>query len=731
MRFEGTLIDHWLRVLAEEDFAPLLSTLGTGVFETHDHVLIKRVHQELCASKYVLRGAIPKGAAARAAVVHALWCIEERAHDAAQRLLDCVPPGTEIPLPLEKSFARWVRPDALHVIVRHIPPSSWWSAESVESGVSAAWLNTIRQMTARGDVLYEDVGVARPDLLGVKENVQAWNERIDVLLNLSSVQCRQSHEALKCGRLELPVTKANCGTLGVAAAASEDEWLRWVVAVTHAPRSDRRAADTNDPRLLEFLIAAAAWLGFADGHPGAEERNDTGLVDMLGALVLRLPDGLLARTALTEMAATGWDFDMATVQDCCVVASALRAAEQGLPWLSQHLTSARPMSRAAAFPNVEYKWQSSTNGGSRRLDASTLEVLARHVPRSEWASNPRWRETWWETSNNGHFEAHAFPPWLGDADGCARELKRLIDGLVKEAPPGPEYSDLREIDRLQRLIDGLVKEAPSGPEYSDLREIDRLLRLRRDKLFAVPGPVARRFRSREVAALRARAHTRGYSALEVALQRNGALDAWLPAIERMAGHSDPSDRTSYGPIAEFARQKGIRLYHFTDTRHWDSIQELDGLYSRWFLARLGLHPPYPGGDNESWSDDQKRGTHDDVHLSFVRHHPMEDAVRWRRHSATTLLGIDLRVLDLPGVRFCDRNALSGRAKYGTGLDFFKHRIDWDLIVRRRAQPGEFANFNGVVPDALPYPKFGDAHARWQAETLVPEHVPMCFITKLR
>jgi hypothetical protein len=109
-----------------------------------------------------------------------------------------------------------------------------------------------------------------------------------------------------------------------------------------------------------------------------------------------------------------------------------------------------------------------------------------------------------------------------------------------------------------------------------------------------------------------------------------------------------------------------------------------------------------------------------LRLCFVWNHPMQYvATRDGRIPTPIYIELDPAVLDIPGVRFADRNAVSKGVRIGDGLEWFQQNIDWELIVDGDGGQYRFRNEINRKP-----PMYGDPKARWQAEALVPKHVPI-------
>lgn len=176
-------------------------------------------------------------------------------------------------------------------------------------------------------------------------------------------------------------------------------------------------------------------------------------------------------------------------------------------------------------------------------------------------------------------------------------------------------------------------------------------------------------------------------------------------------------------ISSWATNRGIHVLHFTDASNLEMIVKRGGLYSWWSLQQRRLAIPHPGGSADSRKMDQGRNLHDYVHLCFVWNHPMQyDATRDGRIPDPRYIELDPTVLDIPGTLFSDMNACDSKASVGSGLAWFQQNIDWELIVDGDGGDYKFRNELNRRP-----PMFGDLKKRWQAEALVPRHVPLEYV----
>lgn len=176
-------------------------------------------------------------------------------------------------------------------------------------------------------------------------------------------------------------------------------------------------------------------------------------------------------------------------------------------------------------------------------------------------------------------------------------------------------------------------------------------------------------------------------------------------------------------ISEWAAQHRIRVFHFTDESNLPLIESLGGLFSWWHLEQMHKTIPRPGGTGLSRRLDKGRGLQTYVRMCFVTNHQMQfTATEEGRIPKPRYLELDLAVLDLPGTRFSDRNACDGEAQFGEGLEWFQTQIDWRLIVEKIGwHNGRGYNFSRRSP------RFDPLKAKWQAEAMIPRHVPHSFI----
>jgi hypothetical protein len=176
-------------------------------------------------------------------------------------------------------------------------------------------------------------------------------------------------------------------------------------------------------------------------------------------------------------------------------------------------------------------------------------------------------------------------------------------------------------------------------------------------------------------------------------------------------------------ISTWGTNRGIQVLYFTDESNVELIVDRGGLFSWWTLQQRRLPIRHPGGTARSRQLDSERKLHDYVRLCFVWNHPMQYvATREGRIPNPRYIELDPTVLDLPGTLFSDMNACDRDASVGGGLAWFQQNIDRDLIVD--GDGGEYTFRNEIN---MRGPMFGDPKKRWQAEALVPKHVPIQYV----
>lgn len=156
-----------------------------------------------------------------------------------------------------------------------------------------------------------------------------------------------------------------------------------------------------------------------------------------------------------------------------------------------------------------------------------------------------------------------------------------------------------------------------------------------------------------------------------------------------------------------------RFYHFTDRENVDSIIRNGGLFSYGDCIKQGIHISRPGGSELSHELDEKENLQNYVRVSICKKHPMMYyAIQDERIVNSVILEIDTDILFIEGNIFSDKNAVrSDSHKGGSFVDF--NRIHFNTASRR-------SQFD-VDEDEQEY---------YQAEILVPHHIPLHYILNI-
>lgn len=150
------------------------------------------------------------------------------------------------------------------------------------------------------------------------------------------------------------------------------------------------------------------------------------------------------------------------------------------------------------------------------------------------------------------------------------------------------------------------------------------------------------------------------------------------------------------------------LYHFTDISNIDYIKSRSGLYSFKYLNDNGIDDVKYGGNDWSHEADAMAGVDNYVHLCFLKNHPMEFIARTERSLNTFWLEINLKVLNIPGVRFtADVSNKSGVALLDTkealtilDIDAIYNFIDF-RIEGNQARKCLAEKYEILIPDLIP------------------------------
>lgn len=156
-----------------------------------------------------------------------------------------------------------------------------------------------------------------------------------------------------------------------------------------------------------------------------------------------------------------------------------------------------------------------------------------------------------------------------------------------------------------------------------------------------------------------------------------------------------------------------RFYHFTDRDNIESIIENGGLFSYGDCIKRGIRINRPGGSELSHELDYKENLQDYVRVSICKKHPMMyTAIKDERIVNPVILEIDTDVLFIDGNIFSDKNAVRGDSNKGTDFVDF-NRIHFNTVIQR-------SQFD-VDEDEQEY---------YQAEILVPHHIPLHYILNI-
>lgn len=152
------------------------------------------------------------------------------------------------------------------------------------------------------------------------------------------------------------------------------------------------------------------------------------------------------------------------------------------------------------------------------------------------------------------------------------------------------------------------------------------------------------------------------------------------------------------------------VYHFTDTVNFQSIIDAGGLYSKAELARRGITPTRPGGNQWSHGADSAKGLSDYVNLCLTRRHPMSwSAKQDGRLVDPRYLGITPEVLQIQGVKF-SLDIANKKDVEVLNLDGNLHRLDLQVIYQK---------MNWKDPEISARLKAAEKY-----EILVPNYIPL-------
>ncbi len=174
-------------------------------------------------------------------------------------------------------------------------------------------------------------------------------------------------------------------------------------------------------------------------------------------------------------------------------------------------------------------------------------------------------------------------------------------------------------------------------------------------------------------------------------------------------------RKDYEKFKQILEQYHIsRFYHFTDRDNIGTIIENGGLFSYGDCIKRGIRINRPGGSELSHKLDYKENLQDYVRVSICKKHPMMfTAIQDERIVNPVILEIDTDVLFIDGNIFSDKNAVRGDSNKGTSFVDF-NRIHFNTVIQR-------SQFD-VEEDEQEY---------YQAEILVPHHIPLHYILNIK
>lgn len=156
------------------------------------------------------------------------------------------------------------------------------------------------------------------------------------------------------------------------------------------------------------------------------------------------------------------------------------------------------------------------------------------------------------------------------------------------------------------------------------------------------------------------------------------------------------------------------LYHFTDISNIESIKTNGGLYSWHYCEINNLIINRPGGNEFSRELDKRKNLHNYVRLSFCEHHPMKFiALKDSRILNAITLKCSPELLLHKTTLYSDKNAAKRESIINHNLDFFKS-----------------LNFNLFKMNYLDIRQNSELASSYQAEILIPQHIPSSYITNL-
>lgn len=169
---------------------------------------------------------------------------------------------------------------------------------------------------------------------------------------------------------------------------------------------------------------------------------------------------------------------------------------------------------------------------------------------------------------------------------------------------------------------------------------------------------------------------------------------------------ESTDEKAETPLSALFMSKGVKLYHFTDEGNIESIKET-GLVP-WTEAQK-IDGAKLTSNELSRQCDMENEVADYVRLCFRKDHPMlyiakEDG----RIKKEAWISVSLEILDVKGVKFCNKNAALKNADIRESPEHLR----WDLITIDTP-------FKYVPVEKKPF---------LQAEVLVPKKIDAKYLT---
>lgn len=156
------------------------------------------------------------------------------------------------------------------------------------------------------------------------------------------------------------------------------------------------------------------------------------------------------------------------------------------------------------------------------------------------------------------------------------------------------------------------------------------------------------------------------------------------------------------------------LYHFTDQANIESIKSHNGLYSWFYCENNNVHISKPGGNSTSRMVDQTKKLENYVRLSFCENHPMlYVAKKDGRISNPVILKCDTEIILYKNTLFSNCNANKTEAIINDSFELFRN-LRFDIFDKK---------YFDVNTD-------NNLKSSYQAEILIPEHLPIKYILNI-